>query len=385
MHTGSKRLSYYSYDSLKNPWLSGGGALRDFEILQRQKDHWSDIVIYTGVYPGFKDEVRAGIRFRGLGFGRSYLVSRLSFTFLANLRILFDRADAIGNSVSAYAPMLAGLLRPGRFFLVAHHYVGGRSREKYSLMGVAAWMCEWLLFRYARRLIVSNGMVAARVKAMNPRIKTLQSQNGFDEGLLRVTPEEAAPPFILFLGRFDIYMKGLDILVSAFGKIRPELREKTVLVLAGAASPEALAAVRKLLPPGGESRIKLVPNVPEAEKRELLRTCLFFCSPSRFEGWGIAALEANASGKPVLVTRADGFLDSIKEGYSGIMVPVEDEGALVIALERLIEDGNLRRELGKNAREWAVRFTWNDIAAREKDWLDGSLGFRHSGNPDTDV
>jgi glycosyltransferase involved in cell wall biosynthesis len=369
MHRGTRRLSYYSYDSLKNPWLSGGGARRDFEVLQRQKDAWSDVVVYTGVYPGFRDAVYAGIRFRGLGFGRSYLVSRLTFTFFANLRILFDRADAIGNSVSAYAPLLAGLLRPGRFFLVAHHYAGSHSREKYSLMGLVAWGCEWLLFRFCRRLIVSNGKVAGRARAVNSRIKILQSQNGFDSGLMRVTPIEAAPPFILFLGRYDIYMKGLDILVAAFVDLKPGIRGKTRLVLAGAASPQALAAVEKLLPQGEPGLVELRPNVSESEKRELLRTCLFFCSPSRFEGWGIAALEANAAGKPVLVTRADGFLDSIKEDYSGIMVPIEDRNALSAAMERLLGDGDMRRRMGENAREWASRFTWDGIAEREKEWL----------------
>jgi hypothetical protein len=123
----------------------------DFEILQRQKGTWAGIVVYTGSYPGFKDEDRAGIAFHKLGFGLSYLVLRLTFTFFANLRVLFDRVDAIGNSISAYAPLLAGLLRPGRFYLVARHCVGARSREKYSLMGTAAWMCEWLLFRFQCR------------------------------------------------------------------------------------------------------------------------------------------------------------------------------------------------------------------------------------------
>lgn len=369
-----QRLSYYSYDSLGNPWLSGGGALRDFEVLRRQRDAWGGITVWTGKYPGFKAGERSGIRFRGIGFGGSYLVSRLSYTLFANLRVLFDRAGAIGNSISAYAPLLGGLLRPDRFFLVAHHYVGARSREKYSAMGAAAWLCEWLLFRFCRRLIVSNGMVAARARAMNPSVKVLQSQNGFDPGLLQVTPEEGSPPFILFLGRFDIYMKGLDLLIKAFCGLPREKAAGVSLVLAGAASPQALAAVEKLLPPAERSRISLVPNLPDGEKRELLRTCLFFCSPSRFEGWGIAALEANAAGKPVLVSRADGFLDSIKEGYSGLMVPVEDEAALVAGLERLIRDGALRNELGANARQWASRFTWDEIASREAKWLSTVLG-----------
>jgi glycosyltransferase involved in cell wall biosynthesis len=110
-------------------------------------------------------------------------------------------------------------------------------------------------------------------------------------------------------------------------------------------------------------------NITEATKREILRKCLFFCSPSRFEGWGIAALEANAAGKPVLVSRADGFLDSIKDGFSGIMVPVEDAPALSAALKKMLGDADLRGRLGANARIWASRFTWESIAEREMQWL----------------
>src|SRR5690606_29103034 len=149
---------------------------------------------------------------------------------------------------------------------------------------------------------------------------------------------------------------------AAFAAQSAETRERLRLVLAGAASPQALAAVEALVASEPGIRVELIPNVPEERKRELLRTGLFFCSPSRFGGWGIAALEANAAGKPVLVTRADGCLDSIKDGFSGVMIPVGDEKSLMSALGKLIQDAALRAELGRNARIWASRFTWDEIA-----------------------
>jgi glycosyltransferase involved in cell wall biosynthesis len=372
----AKTLSYYSYDSPGNPWLSGGGALRDFEILKRQRQSgaWEKITLYVGAYPGMRPGERDGLAYRPLGFGRSYALSRLAFTVCANLRMLFDRADAIGNSLSAYAPMLVGLFRPRRFFMVAHHYVGARSREKYAWLGRLAWLGEWSLLRFSRRLIVSNGEVAARARALNPRLKVLQTQNGFDSALLSLAGEEARPPFLLYLGRFDIYMKGLDRLVAAFAALDPAIRGQIKLVLAGAASPPALAAVEKLAAEAPGCPIELIPNVPEDRKHELLRTCLFFVSPSRFEGWGIAALEANAAGKAVLATRADGFRDSLKEGYSALLVPVDDAEALREGLETLIGDEVLRKRLAGNAREWAARFSWDGIAMREREWLEAELG-----------
>ena len=195
-----------------------------------------------------------------------------------------------------------------------------------------------------------------------------------DSALLTLAPGEAAPPFLLYLGRFDIYMKGLDRLVSAFASLPTEVRGSLRLVLAGAASPQALAAVERLAAKAPGVPIELVPNVPEDRKRELLRTCLFFVSPSRFEGWGIAALEANAAGKAVLATQADGFRDSLKDGFAAVLVPVDDEAALRAALRGLIEDEAWRRRLAGNAREWAARFSWDGVAAREREWLEANLG-----------
>src|SRR5690606_22681349 len=114
------RLSYYSYDSLGNPWVSGGGAVRDLEVLKRFARH-AEVTLYTARYPGFRERVEDGVRIRGIGFGRSNRLCRLAYTLAANLRVLFDRADLIGNSASVYAPVPAGLLRPGRFYAVHHH------------------------------------------------------------------------------------------------------------------------------------------------------------------------------------------------------------------------------------------------------------------------
>src|SRR4051812_25406563 len=117
------RLSYYSYDSLGNPWVSGGGAVRDWEVLKRFAPH-ADVTLFVGKYPGFKAGMREGIRLRGLGSGKTEWMNRLAFSLAANARILFDRARIIGNSASIYAPILTGILRRGRFYGVYHHFAG---------------------------------------------------------------------------------------------------------------------------------------------------------------------------------------------------------------------------------------------------------------------
>jgi glycosyltransferase involved in cell wall biosynthesis len=386
-------LSYYSYDSQRNPWCAGGGALRDLEALKRYASRWQ-VTLYVGRFPGFLPVDMDGIRIRALGWGGSNLVCRITFGLMANLRILFDRADRIGNSLSAFAPILTGALRRGRFFAVLQHIVAGDSLKKFGAAGLVPYALETLMLRLGRNFIVSNGGVAARILAVNPKARVLTTSNSIDGALLKLAPTEAQPPFILFLGRFDIHMKGLDLLLEAFRDVTgaatataasaasaataavsaagrsaaPDL-SRTRLVLAGAASPAALEAVRRLVPAACADRVELRPNVSDSDKRSLLASCQFFCSPSRFEGFGIAALEANAAAKPVLVTDTDGFRASVKRDVSALVVPVGDAAALRSGMAALLADGELRRRLGEGGREWAKGFDWDAIAEKEAAWI----------------
>jgi glycosyltransferase involved in cell wall biosynthesis len=369
------RHSFYSYDSVENPWCAGGGAYRDFEVLKRQKKDGGEITLYIGAYPGFRPSVKDGIRIRSLGWsGNSYPLSRITYAISANLRVLFSRADVIGHTISIYAPVLAGLLRPRRFYMVFHHFVGGQSFQKLGPIGVIAYLAERLLFRFGRNIIVINRVVEATVRRVNPKANILLSCNGFESNLLRTDPSEAQPPYILFLGRFDIYMKGLDSLLEAFRRFKESPRFKDVrLVLAGRASPEAFAAVQALWPEAkadeAGAALELKVNVSPEEKERLLSGCLFFCSPSRFEGFGIAALEASAAGKALLVTETDGFRESVVPDKTGLMGPVGDVDFLVRGMTRLAEEGGLRSALGTAGREWAKGFTWDGVAEREGRWI----------------
>jgi len=327
------RISYYSYDSLGNPWVSGGGAVRDFEVLKHFASH-AEVTLHVGGYPGFREETREGIRIQKLGGGKSESISRLTFSILANIRILFDRANVIGNSASVYAPILAGILRPGRFYAVYHHYSGKHAVERHGIVGWVPCILEQLMLRLGRYYVISNATVAEKVRGMNPRAQVFTTFNGFDPALLALPHRSEIRPFILFVGRFDIYMKGLDLLIPAFAEAAGS--KNVDLVLAGRASDETVAKIRSLIPESIRGRIRLEIAISEERKRELLASCLFFCSPSRFEGFGIAALEANAAGKADLVTDADGFRDSLALGETALAVPVGDVPALASAMIRLI-------------------------------------------------
>lgn len=365
------RLSFYSYDSMGNPWVSGGGAVRDREVLTRLARD-VEVTLYTARYPGFRDRAEHGIRVRGLGFGRSNLICRLTFALAANLRILCDRADRIVTGASLYAPVLAGFFRGTRHAVFLHHYVGREAIRKYGVAGYLPYVCERLLMRVAHRYLVVNAAVRDRLAQVNPRAEVLLTANGFDEALLAIPRAPASPPFVLFLGRFDLRMKGLDLLIPAWARTLAPRGVK--LVLAGRGTDDDAHALEELVPSALRTGLRVERDVSEARKRELLSTCLFFASPSRFEGFGIAALEANAAGVAVLATDTEGFRDSLAFGETAWAVPVEDAAALEAGLLKLAEDETLRDALGRAGRERARAFSWDAIAAKEYNWIFRTTG-----------
>ncbi len=89
--------------------------------------------------------------------------------------------------------------------------------------------------------------------------------------------------------------------------------------------------------------------------------------PSRFEGWGLAAVEASAAGKAVVATRIPGLADAVRDGETGILVEPESASALASGLRRLLEDPRERRRLGRSGRRWAERFTWDRVSAAQEE------------------
>ena len=83
--------------------------------------------------------------------------------------------------------------------------------------------------------------------------------------------------------------------------------------------------------------------------------------PTHREGFGNVALEAQASGKPVVAARATGVVDSVIDGVTGILVPIGDASALAQALKLVLTDRNLAATLGIAGRERVIREFRQDI------------------------
>lgn len=101
-----------------------------------------------------------------------------------------------------------------------------------------------------------------------------------------------------------------------------------------------------------------------------------FVFPGANETFGNVALEAMASGLPVVAPRAGGLTDSVLDGETGLLFEPEDCGAFVMAARWLAQDARFRRRLGSQARARAQRRTWSATLDTLLGWYD-ELARRH--------
>jgi glycosyltransferase involved in cell wall biosynthesis len=163
------------------------------------------------------------------------------------------------------------------------------------------------------------------------------------------------PPYVVSVSAYK-EQKGLDVLLRAFRRLtasHPELR--LALCGDGHLRPEL---ERLALDLGIASRVDFAGPRTRAEVAGLLAGARAFVLPSRFETFGIAILEALASGVPVVATRAGGIPEIVTDGHDGLLIDAEDDTALAHALDRLLGGDAMARRLADNGlRTVRDRFT----------------------------
>lgn len=163
--------------------------------------------------------------------------------------------------------------------------------------------------------------------------------------------ERFGTPLLLFVGRL-VYYKGLKFLVAALSLL-PGVR--LVMIGSGPLSAELRDQIASL---GLEGRVSIIPPVPEEELHAFYEACDIFVFPSteKSETYGLVQIEAMACGKPVVSTNLNtGMTYLNQDGITGLTVPPCNSSALADAIQKLVDDTNLRASLGNSARNRALR------------------------------
>lgn len=150
---------------------------------------------------------------------------------------------------------------------------------------------------------------------------------------------------------------GIDLLVDAVPIIKATHPNVEVAIGGAGSQQQALAA--QVVRLGLTDQVRLYGRVPHAEVPAFLGALRIFAMPSRAESFGVAALEAQACGVPVVATRVGGLPEAVAEDVSGVLVPPDDAPALAEALLRLLDDPQRTAAMGRAGRDWVrERYDW---------------------------
>lgn len=171
--------------------------------------------------------------------------------------------------------------------------------------------------------------------------------------------------------------KGHETVFRALARLSPSIRQSVVYCIAGRGPDEEFLRARaeEL---GIAGNLRWLGLVSEPELASLYHACDLFvmCTEERkrerqVEGFGLAFLEAQASGVPVVGTRSGGIPDAVEPGRGGWLIAERDDAQLASVLESAARDSGLLSEQGRFARERVEReFTWEHYIRRFVDAIE---------------
>jgi glycosyltransferase involved in cell wall biosynthesis len=187
--------------------------------------------------------------------------------------------------------------------------------------------------------------------------------NGLDTDVFKPIPEvNKVPKRILFVGNVADRKKGVLFLIQAMQQLDPDAH----LVIVDGGTPARVSTKDLIERCGLTNRVHITGKIDRDELVKLYASSQIAVVPSLYEGFGFPAAEAMACELPVVASTAGALPEVLgQNGQVGILVPPRDPDALGTAINKLLSDPALCRELGRNGRNRVLRaFTWRQAAEK---------------------
>jgi glycosyltransferase involved in cell wall biosynthesis len=186
---------------------------------------------------------------------------------------------------------------------------------------------------------------------------------GVDEDRFRPRPDIArVRGRLLTTASGDVPLKGLVPLLEAVAKARTEREDIHLVVIGKLRSGSKIPGTLDRL--GLRDHVQFVSGVTDERIVELYAECELAVVPSLYEGFSLPAIEAMASGAPLLATTGGAIPEVVgTDGDTGRLVPPNDPGALAHAIVELLGDPAERARLAEGGRRRVLdRYTWQRTA-----------------------
>lgn len=172
---------------------------------------------------------------------------------------------------------------------------------------------------------------------------------------------------VLYVGRFD-RRKGIETTVRAVGQLK---HENLKLIIGGGSRPGHSDGMERdriesIVNELGLQDITLFPGRLGLENLHLYYAAADVCTvPSHYEPFGLVAIEAMASGTPVVASDVGGLQFTVIPEVTGLLASPKNEDAFAVAIDRLLADSDYRDRLGQAGRDRVEEmFSWDGVASQ---------------------
>lgn len=183
-----------------------------------------------------------------------------------------------------------------------------------------------------------------------------------DQGFLDTIRKKYQLPlhYILYVGALEP-RKNVPVLLDAFEQLAQQNPHLHLVLTAGTGwhNQTVLDQIDMML---SRDRVHRLGHVFYADLPALFNLADVFVYPSLYEGFGLPPLEGMACGTPVITTNISSMPEVV--GDAGILVPPNDEAALLQAIRQVLEDETLRQRLAMAGPRQAANFTWKHTAEK---------------------
>jgi glycosyltransferase involved in cell wall biosynthesis len=178
---------------------------------------------------------------------------------------------------------------------------------------------------------------------------------------------------VFYVGRFD-RRKGIETLVRAVGKSQMRQQGNLKLFIGGGSRPGQSDGIErdrieKIVGELGLRDITAFPGRLGDDSLPVYYAAADVCVvPSHYEPFGLVAIEAMASGTPVVASDVGGLQFTVVPEETGLLAPPKNDAAFAAAIDRILANPEWRHQLGKKARVRVEKmFSWDGVASQLSD------------------
>lgn len=299
---------------------------------------------------------------------RRWLTPR-SLLIAPRLAVALRGCDVIHVIAEHYLPTAALIAGKRPLVVTAHGTYLPMSLRRRGVGGLFRWA--------ARRAVILpvSRYTADQVQRALPQAQLCVIPNGVHADRFTMQPAilpEKRGPTVLGVG-VNKARKGFHVLLEAMAQVRQAVSDAQTVIIGDTSDQAYAAELRRLVAAHGLGEsAHILGRVPEETLLGWYHAADVFALPAlnvggKFEGFGLAYLEASAAGLPVIGTTGCGAEDAIDDGVTGLLVPQNDPHALAEAITRLLRDPGLRAQFGAAGRVKAQANTWDHVAARVRE------------------